>query len=137
MVIRTYSELQKLKTFEERFNYLVENGIVGDMTFGGSRYINQDFYRSKEWKSIRDTVIIRDGGMDLGIDGMPIRDRVIVHHMIPLRKEDFLYQTPFLVDPEYMITVSHQTHNALHYGSIEVAPKDYVPRKKNDTCPWR
>ena len=137
MVVKTYSELVKLKTFEERFNYLVEDGIVGEATFGGNRFINQDFYRSKEWKSIRDLVIIRDNGMDLGIDGRPIFGKVFVHHMVPLRKEDFLYQTPFLIDPEYMITVSHQTHNALHYGSLDSVPKDYIPRQPNDTCPWR
>lgn len=137
MVIKTYSELSKLRTFEDRFNYLVEDCVVGESIFGGSRWINQEFYRSKEWKAIRDTVIIRDNGMDLGIDGMPINGRAIVHHMIPLRKEDFLYRTPFLLDPEYMITVSHQTHNALHYGSIDVAPSDYVPRRPNDMCPWR
>lgn len=136
-MIKTYTELSKLKTFEERFEYLNEVGIVGEMTFGGSRYINQDFYRSKEWKAIRDTVIIRDNGMDLGIDGRPINGRVMVHHIVPLRKEDFLYKTPFLTDPEYMITVSQQTHNALHYGSLDSVPQDYVPRKMNDTCPWR
>ena len=137
MVIKTYTELSNLKTFEERFAYLSEDGTVGEMTFGGSRFINQDFYRSKEWKQIRDWVIIRDNGMDLGIDGMPINGKVFVHHMVPLRKEDFLYRTPFLIDPEYLITVSHQTHNALHYGTYASAPKDYVPRQPNDTCPWR
>lgn len=137
MVVKTYTELSKLKTFEERFEYLVNDGIVGEQTFGGSRFLNQDFYRSKEWKQIRDLVIIRDNGMDLGIDGMPINGRAIVHHLVPLRKEDFMYRTPFLVDPEYMITVSHQTHNALHFGSLDSAPRDYVPRRPNDTCPWR
>lgn len=137
MVVKTYTELSNLKTFEERFAYLSEDGIIGEMTFGGSRFINQDFYRSKEWKEIRDLVIIRDNGMDLGVDGMPINGKVFVHHMVPLRKEDFLYRTPFLIDPEYLITVSHQTHNALHYGTYASAPKDYVARQPNDTCPWR
>lgn len=137
MVIKTYSELFKLKTFEERFNYLVENGVVGEATFGGSRYINQKFYGSPEWKAIRDAVIIRDRGMDLGIDGRPIGGRAIVHHMVPLRKDDFVYRTPFLLDPEYMITMSHQTHNAIHFGSLDVAPSDYIPRQPNDTIPWR
>lgn len=137
MIIKTYTELSRLKTFEDRFNYLIEDGIVGEATFGGSRYINQNFYKSQEWKSIRDRVIIRDNGMDLGILGRPILGRAIVHHIVPLKKEDFLYLTPFLLDPEYMITVSHQTHNALHYGSLNSAPKDYVPRTPNDTCPWR
>lgn len=136
-MIKTYSELSKLKTFEERFEYLVENGIVGDRTFGGSRFLNQDFYRSKEWKRIRDLVIVRDKGMDLGVDGYPIHDRVVIHHMVPLKKEDIMYQTPFLIDPEYLISVSHQTHNALHYGSLNSSPQDYKPRRPNDTCPWR
>lgn len=137
MTIRTYTELSKLKTFEERFTYLVEGGLVGDQTFGGSRYLNQDFYRSKEWKRIRDIVIIRDQGLDLGVEGHPIHGRVVIHHMVPLKREDIMYQTPFLIDPEYMICVSHQTHNAIHYGSLDSIPSDYVPRTPNDTCPWR
>lgn len=137
MTIRTYTELSKLKTFEERFTYLVEGGLVGDRTFGGSRYLNQDFYRSKEWKRVRDIVIIRDRGLDLGMEGYPIHGRVIIHHMVPFRREDIMYQTPFLIDPEYMICVSHQTHNAIHYGSLNSIPSDYVPRTPNDTCPWR
>lgn len=136
-MIRTYSELSKLKTFEERFAYLISDGVVGEQTFGGSRLLNQDFYRSREWKRIRDIVIVRDRGMDLGVDGMPINGRVIIHHMVPLRREDILYRTKYLLDPEYMIATSHQTHNAIHYGSEESAPKDYVPRTPNDTCPWR
>lgn len=137
MKIRTYTELSKLKTFEERFAYLVEGGLIGDPTFGGCRYLNQDFYRSREWKQIRDIVIIRDNANDLGIDDRPIHGRIIIHHMIPLRKEDIMYQTPFLIDPEYMICTSHDTHNALHYGSLNSLPSDYVPRTQNDTCPWR
>lgn len=136
-MIRSYIELSKFLTFEERFAYLIENGLVGDQTFGGSRFINQDFYRSREWKRIRDIVIVRDRGMDLGIDGRPISGHAVIHHMNPLRKEDFMYRTPFLIDPEYMICVSHQTHNAIHYGSIDSIPKDYEPRRPNDTCPWR
>lgn len=134
---KTYTELSKLRTFEERFKYLAEGGIVGDQTFGGSRFLNQDFYHSKEWKKIRDLVIIRDQGMDLGVNGYPIHGRVIIHHMVPIKKEDIMFQTPFLVDPEYMISMSYQTHNAIHYGSFESIPKDYIPRTPNDTCPWR
>lgn len=136
-MIKTYSELSKLKTFEERFEYLTESGFVGENTFGGSRFLNQDFYRSREWKQIRDIVIIRDSGCDLGIPDRPIRDHIIVHHMVPLRKEDIVHRTPYLIDPEYMICMSHQTHNAIHYGSLESLPRDYVPRRPNDTCPWR
>lgn len=137
MMNKTYTELSKLQTFEERFKYLAEGGIVGGQTFGGSRFLNQDFYHSKEWKKIRDLVIIRDRGMDLGVDGYPIHGRVIIHHMVPIKKEDIMFQTPFLVDPEYMISMSYQTHNAIHYGSFESIPKDYIPRTPNDTCPWR
>lgn len=137
MKIRTYTELCGLKTFKERFEYLMESSRIGDMTFGGSRYINQDFYRSKEWKKIRDSVIIRDNGCDLGIQDRPIGDRIVIHHMIPITKNDIMYQTPFLIDPEYMICASIQTHNAIHYGSFESLPSEYVPRSPNDTCPWR
>lgn len=134
---RSYTELSKLKTFEERFDYLMESGIVGEQIFGGSRFLNQDFYRSREWKRIRDVVIVRDGGFDLGIEDYPINGKILIHHINPLRKEDFMYRTPFLIDPEYMICVSHQTHNAIHYGSKTSMPKDYKPRQANDTCPWR
>lgn len=136
-MIKTYSELLNFKTFEERFEYLAEGGIVGDQTFGGSRFLNQDFYRSKEWKQIRDKVIIRDGGMDLGVEGRPIYGRIIIHHIVPLTKHDILYRTSFLIDPEYMVSMSHETHNAIHYGSLDSIPRDYVPRTPNDTCPWR
>ena len=136
-MIKTYTELCKLKTFEERLAYLVEGGLVGDQTFGGNRFINQNFYRSKEWKRIRDLVIIRDNGMDLGVNGHPIYDRIVIHHMVPLKKEDIMYQTPFLTDLEYMICTSHKTHNAIHYGNKDSLPSDYVPRTPNDTCPWR
>lgn len=134
---KSYSELSKLKTFEERFKYLTEGRLVGEQTFGGSRSINQKFYQSKEWREIRDKVIVRDNGMDLGIDGRPIVDGAIVHHIVPLRPEDFVKRTRFLTDPEYMITMSHQTHNAIHYSNLNAAPKDYVERTPNDTCPWR
>lgn len=136
-MIKTYTDLSKLKTFKDRFNYLLEKGIVGEQTFGGSRFVNQNFYRSREWKSIRDIVIVRDRGSDLGVEGHPIDGKIFIHHMNPLRKEDFIYRTPFLIDPEYMICVSQNTHNAIHYGSEDLISKDYTPRKPNDTCPWR
>lgn len=137
MMIKTYSELIKFETFEERFKYLIEGSQVGEQTFGGSRFINQNFYRSREWKRIRDIIIVRDNGNDLGVKDHPIHGRVIIHHLVPLRKEDIMYQTPFLMDPEYMICVSHQTHNAIHYGSMSSLPQDYIARSPNDTCPWR
>lgn len=136
-MIKTYTELSKIPTFEERFRYLVEDGVVGDRTFGGDRFLNQAFYRSREWKQLRDLVIIRDNAMDLGVYGYPIDGRIVIHHMIPLKKEDIMYRTPFLIDPEYLICVSLQTHNAIHYGSEATIPKDYEPRMPNDTCPWR
>lgn len=136
-MIKTYSELSKLKTFEDRFDYLVQGGTVGSQTFGGSRLLNQDFYRSREWKRIRDIVIVRDSGLDLGIEGRPIFGRILIHHINPLSRDDILRRSRFLLDPEYMICVSHETHNAIHYGSFENIPKDYVPRRPNDTIPWR
>ncbi len=137
-MIKTYSELSRLETFKERFEYLSENGFVGDQTFGGNRFLNQDFYhKSKEWKSVRDHVIVRDLGSDLGIKDRPIYGRIIVHHMVPLKKEDLLYKTKFLLDPEYLICCSYETHNAIHYGSFDTLPEDYTPRRPNDTRPWR
>lgn len=137
MKIRTYTELSRLPTFEERFRYLTTGGKVGDITFGGSRFLNQDFYRSAKWKQIRDFVTVRDNGCDLGIADRPIHGRIIIHHLVPITKEDLFLQTDFLLNPEYLICASFRTHNAIHYGSEESLPKDYVPRRPNDTCPWR
>lgn len=135
--IKTYSELSKLKTFDERFEYLKLKGIVGRDTFGFDRYINQQFYKSYEWKRARDKVIIRDNGCDLGIPGREIPDRILIHHINPIDLEDFDVNTDFLLNPEYLICVSHQTHNAIHYGDIELLPRDPIVRKPNDTSPWR
>lgn len=135
--IKTYTEVSQFSTFEERFRYLTTGGKVGDITFGGSRFLNQDFYRSSEWKRLRDQIIVRDNGCDLGIEGRPIHGRVMIHHLVPITKEDLFFRTDFLLNPEYMICVSHRTHNAIHYGSEDSLPKDYVPRSPNDTCPWR
>lgn len=137
MKIRTYSELIRLPTFEDRFRYLSEGGLIGDQTFGGSRFLNQDFYRSVNWKRIRDIVIVRDCSCDLAIQDRPIHDRVVIHHMVPLRKDDIVNQSEFLLDPEYLVCVSYRTHNAIHYGSDKSIQKDYTPRRPNDTCPWR
>lgn len=134
---KTYSELAALPTFEERFRYLSLGGIVGDMTFGGHRLANQRFYRSVEWKRIRNQVILRDSGCDLGISDRPICGTILIHHMNPIKMDDFRDMTDFLTNPEYLICVSHQTHNALHYGNEDGLTKDYVPRRPNDTCPWR
>ena len=137
MIIRTYSELIKLPTFEERFQYLKLDGDVGVETFGFDRYLNQVFYSSDEWKSIRNQVIIRDNGCDLGIEGREIYKRIIIHHMNPITKEDLLYRTEYLLNPEYMICTMKNTHDAIHYGDENLLFKDSIERKPNDTCPWR
>lgn len=137
-MIRTYTELSKLKTFEERFNYLRLDGAVGRDTFGFDRIFNQKFYRSKEWKSIRDSVIIRDNGCDLGIEGHEIYGhRIIIHHLNPISLEDLEQRTDLLLNPEYLITTIHITHNAIHYGDENLLIRAPVERTKNDTCPWR
>ena len=137
MIIRTYSELIKLPTFEERFQYLKLDGDVGVETFGFDRYLNQAFYSSDEWKSIRNQVIIRDNGCDLGIEGREIYKRIIIHHMNPITKEDLLYRTEHLLNPEYMICTMKNTHDAIHYGDENLLFKEPIERKPNDTCPWR
>lgn len=135
--IKTYSELMTIPTFEERFKYLKLDGRVGEETFGFDRYLNQVFYKSKEWKSIRDYVIARDNGCDLGVDGYEIFDRILIHHMNPIRKEDILRRSDVLLNPEYLITTVKNTHDAIHYGSEELLFKVPVERRKNDTCPWK
>ena len=136
--IRTYSELIILPKFEERYEYLKLNGVVGEETFGFNRYLNQEFYqRDKEWLRIRDYVIIRDQGCDLGIEGREIRGKIIVHHMNPITKDDLLKRTEFLLNPEYLICTLKSTHDAIHYGDENLLMKGPVERKANDTCPWR
>lgn len=133
---KTYTELSRLLTFEERFDYASLNGNVADVTFGGRRFINQSFYRSVEWKRVRDFVIVRDGGCDLGILERPIFGKVLVHHLNPISIDD-VNRLDLLLDPEFLICVSHATHNALHYSNAESLPKDYKPRSPDDTCPWK
>ena len=136
--VKTYSELMKLKTFEERFEYLKLDGTVGEDTFGFDRYLNQIFYKSKEWLSVRNYVITRDNGCDLGASDHEIRgDRIIIHHMNPITKEDILSRSDFLLNPEYLISTVDNTHRAIHYGSDELLYTAPVERFKNDTCPWR
>ena len=137
MSIKTYSELSKLITFEERYNYLRLNGLVGKETFGFDRYLNQVFYRSSKWRSIRDFVIVRDNGCDLGIEGREIHGRIIIHHMNPITIQDITQQTEFLLDPEFLISTAHETHNAIHYGDMNLLIREPVERQRNDTCPWR
>ena len=137
MSIRTYSELILLQTFEERFKYLQLNGRVGDDTFGFDRYINQNFYRSAEWKRIRDQIIIRDNGCDLAFEGYEIYGRILIHHMNPITISDIKFSTEYLMNPEYLICVTHNTHNAIHYGDEKQIITGPIVRTKNDTCPLK
>lgn len=138
MNIKTYSELITFPTFEERYRYLKLDGVVGEDTFGFDRYLNQEFYqRDQEWKRIRDFVIIRDQGCDLGVEGREIRGKIIVHHMNPITKDDILKRSEFLLNPEYLICTLKSTHDAIHYGDENLLMKGPVERKPNDTCPWR
>ena len=138
MSIKTYSELITLPTFEERYRYLRLSGSVGKETFGFDRYLNQLFYqRSQLWKRIRDEVIIRDNGCDLGVEDRDIYGRVIVHHMNPISMDDLLHESDYLLNPEFLICTSHATHNAIHYGDEKLLMIGPIERTKNDTCPWR
>lgn len=136
-MIRTYSQLIKFKTFEERFQYLKLDGAVGQATFGFDRYLNQQLYRSYEWKKVRDEVIVRDNGCDLAMEGFDIYGRVYVHHMNPILINDIRERSEFLLNPEYLICVSFDTHNAIHYGDESLLPREPVERMPNDTTPWK
>lgn len=137
MNIRTYSELSQLATFEERYRYLRLGGRVGKETFGFDRWINQMFYKDPEWLKVRDIVIMRDNGCDLGIEGREIYSRIIVHHMNPITKADILDRSKFLLDPEYLICTVKNTHDAIHYGDESLLITLPIERSPNDTCPWR
>ena len=138
MSIKTYSELSLLSTFEERYRYLQLNGNVGEETFGFERIFNQRFYRSREWKRVRNVIIIRDNGCDLGIPDRPIYGKIIIHHLNPITMDDILHNTELLMNPEYLVCTSHDTHNAIHYGDEELLISSIpIIRTKNDTCPWR
>lgn len=134
---RNHSELILLPTFRERFNYLKLGGSVGADTFGFDRYLNQRFYRSREWLSVRDYVIVRDLGCDLGIEGYEILHRIIIHHMNPISVRDIQHSTKQLLDPEYLICTTHATHNAIHYGDESLLQIEEITRAANDTSPWR
>ena len=134
--IRSYEELSKLETFDERFRYLIIGGDIGEETFGYDRWLNQSFYTSEEWKRLRREVIIRDEGCDLGVPGMEIRGRLIVHHINPVTKSDILQHSNILVDPNFLICTSIITHNAIHYGDLSIL-EPFTERRPNDTCPWR
>lgn len=136
-MIRTYSELSMLTRFNDRFRYLKLDGAVGEATFGFDRYLNQLFYRSQRWRKIRDEVIVRDCGCDLGIEGYEIYKYAMIHHMNPITEKDIQDESEYLLNPEYLITTTQRTHNAIHYGNEDLLPTMPVERTKNDTCPWR
>ena len=134
--IRRYSELIKIRDFQGRFEYLRLGGVVGKSTFGFERYLNQILYRSSEWKKIRSKIIIRDNGYDMGLEDHPV-DHIIVHHMNPISESDIENHNPDIFNPEFLICVSYNTHNAIHFGDFELLPKPIVERRPGDTCPWR
>lgn len=136
-MIRTYSELSMLTSFKDRFRYLKLDGAVGEVTFGFDRYLNQLFYRSQQWRKIRDEVIVRDCGCDLGIEGYEIYKYAMIHHMNPITAKDIQDESDYLLNPEYLITTTQRTHNAIHYGDEDLLLTMPVERTKNDTCPWR
>ena len=137
MSIRTYSELITIPTFEERFEYLQLKGSVGKDTFGYDRYLNQVLYRSPEWKRLRNQIIIRDDGCDLACDGYDVYGKVLIHHLNPITVEDVLARSRKVFDPDNLVCVSHNTHNAIHYGDVDLLVARPIIRTKNDTCPWR
>lgn len=134
--IRTYSEFRSLRTFEERWRYLSLHGSVGDKTFGFDRYLNQMFYTSREWRRIRQRIIVRDEGCDLGIPGHEIHRNLVIHHLNPMTVDDILDANPANLDPEYLITTTHMTHNAIHYGDEKMLPQPFVERHRGDTKLW-
>lgn len=137
-VTRTYTDLRRMRTLEERFEYLQLGGTIGVETFGFDRWINQQFYRSTEWKHVRDIVIARDNGMDLGTPDVPIQGSHLIHHMNPLSLEDFEEASDNLLDPEFLITTALRTHNAIHFGDRSMLRlTEFVERRPGDTVPWR
>lgn len=135
--IKSYSELMSLPTFTERYQYLRIGSKIGEATFGYDRYLNQILYTSREWRRFRDQIIVRDNGCDLGCLDRELRERIIVHHINPITVEDVINRNPMVFDPENVICVSHNTHEAIHYGDEDLLVKNPIERKPNDTCPWR
>lgn len=134
---KSYSKLMELSTFKERFNYLRLSNMVGQETFGYERYLNQVFYKSPEWRSLRNQITMRDNGCDLGIEGHEIFGHVYIHHINPITPKDIRERSGKLFDPENLICVSHKTHNAIHYGDDTIIDSDPIIRSVNDTCPWK
>lgn len=136
-MIRSYAELMQMPTFEERYEYLKLGGVVGKETFGYERYLNQALYRSSEWKRLRNHIILRDNGNDLGCDGFGIGGKILIHHLNPITADDIVGRNPSVFDPENLICVSHNTHNAIHYGDRSMLVGNPVERARNDMCPWK
>lgn len=136
-IIRTYSELVTIPTFEGRFEYLKLDGHVGIETFGFDRYMNQRFYHSSEWRSIRDYVIARDLGCDLAVAGYEIYGKIYIHHLNPITQKDIVRSSAEIIDPEFLICTTHNTHNAIHYGDSSLLITGPIERRPNDTCPWK
>jgi len=135
-IVRSYNELRQIDTFEERFRYLSLKGSVGSTTFGYDRWLNQRFYTSREWRQLRDHVIARDNGCDLGVDGYEIHDKILVHHMNPMIVDDLIAGEESIMDPNFLVVTSHRSHNAIHYGDESLLPRKYVPRERGDTRLW-
>ena len=135
--IRTYHDLIQIPSFLERYEYLKIGGVVGETTFGYERYLNQMLYSSRKWKDARNRVLIRDDGCDMGLADYPIGDKIYVHHMNTITPEMVEENDPVLFEPEFLICVSYQTHNAIHYGDKSLLPQEPIQREPNDTCPWR
>lgn len=136
-MIRTYRELIRIPTFNERLQYLKLKGIVGAKTFGSDRYLNQGFYQSHEWKRVRNEVIVRDMGCDLAVEGMDIYGKILIHHMNPLSPDDIIHGTDYLLNPDYLICTSKATHDAIHYGDESILFSAPISRTPGDTCPWK
>lgn len=135
--MKTYSELIKLESYYDRLDYLALNGNVGKQTFGEERYLNQTLYKSKQWRDLRNRIIVRDNGCDLGVPGIPIEGRIIIHHMNPISIEDIIDCSDYVWLSEYLICVSEDTHNKIHYGHKTKNSFELIERKPNDTCPWK
>lgn len=133
---KSYRELCRYQTFEDRYEYLRLYGTVAHETFGFDRYINQDFYSSREWKAVRQQVVIRDNGCDLGVPGYEINGTVLIHHINPMASDDIIHGADWILDPEFLITTTPNTHNAIHYGDATMLPKPFVPRQRGDTRLW-
>ena len=135
--MKTYSELMQFQTFEDRFNYLKLDGTVAETTFGFDRYLNQSLYQSKEWRRLRNEIIVRDDGCDMAFPDNKIGYKIFIHHMNPISQRDIEDRSDVIFDPEFLICVSQDTHNAIHFGDASLLPKGLIERRSGDTCPWR